>query len=155
MDAGENLVEASDQKNGFGGASRPALLGEVVASDVRNESTLRSVGPRDQHMGIAMANHPTAAAYRKTPRILQFRLWTIFVAMAAVAVLAALANLFGNDGLFLGSIGVPLITGLVLIRGPIERGFSLSVRRDAHRTWHHMVRYLSGRQVLANTLSWG
>ena len=74
-----------------------------------------------------MANHPTAAAYRKTPRILQFRLWTIFVAMAAVAVLAALANLFGNDGLFLGSIGVPLITGLVLLRGPIGRKLALSV----------------------------
>ena len=74
-----------------------------------------------------MANHPTEAAYRKTPRILQFRLWTIFVAMAAVAVLAALAKFLGNDGLFLGSIGVPLITGLVLIRGPIGRKLALSV----------------------------
>jgi hypothetical protein len=103
------------------------LLGEVVASDVRNEATLRSVGPRDQHMGIAMANHPMEAAYRKMPRIFQFRLWTIFVGMAAVAVLAALAKLFGNDGLFLGSIGVPLITGLVLIRGPLGRKLALSV----------------------------
>ena len=105
--------------NGFRERPVGQHCAEVVASNARNESTSRSASPRDQHMGIAMANHPTKGRSRKTLHILQFRLWTIFVAMAAVAVLAALAKLFGKDGLFLGSIGVPLITGLVLIRGAV------------------------------------
>lgn len=74
-----------------------------------------------------MSNYPTEATHPQTPRIFQFRLWTLFVALADVAVLAALARSFGKDGLFIGSIGVPLITGFLLFRGTIGRKLVLSV----------------------------
>ena len=65
-----------------------------------------------------------------TTRALQFRLRTLFVAVTDVAVLAAAAALYqrGNDiYIFLATIGVPLVTGLLLIQGPIGRRLRLSV----------------------------
>jgi hypothetical protein len=73
-----------------------------------------------------MSNNPPDTAHPQTP-ILQFRLWTLFVALAGVAVLAALAKSFGKDGVFIGSIAVPLITGVLLIRGSIGSKFLLSL----------------------------
>jgi hypothetical protein len=64
---------------------------------------------------------------RVTSRLLQFRLSTLFLAVADVAILTALIKSFGKDGLFFGSIAVPLITGLALIQEPLGGRLSLTV----------------------------
>jgi hypothetical protein len=74
-----------------------------------------------------MSHYPTEEMYRRKPSKIPFRLVTLIVVVADIAVLVALARSLGKDGLFIGSIGVPLVTGFVLFRGSIGRKLVLSV----------------------------